>query len=93
MGVEFFPCHYCSESICDCGEYVSCDCRRKWCTLDCAVEEGFYYDEEDQDTAKCNFCQKRDVEDSELVKFLLEKLEVSRDEAVKEYYDATPDLL
>ena len=31
MSVDYYTCHNCEETFCDCGEYVSCECGNVWC--------------------------------------------------------------
>jgi hypothetical protein len=83
MGVDFFPCDRCGESICDCGPYERCNdmCGRRWCDRNCAKEDG--YDSEDD--RSCNFCRLEDVEDSPLLHFLLKEFNLSLEEAKKRY--------
>lgn len=88
MGVDFFPCDYCSETICDCGHYVMCNCGRKWCNMDCAAAEGFEYTDDDREYGSCSFCRKEAAEDSDLFKFLLNKYKLERDVVLKEYLES-----
>lgn len=89
MSVDFFPCDYCGESICDCGPYVHCECGRKWCDKQCAQKEGFRYDNENTELEhSCGFCRNEVAEDSDLLTFILKKFKVSRDEIQKEYLDS-----
>jgi len=41
MSVDFFDCIVCGESVCECGDFERCECGRKWCSLECAYEDGF----------------------------------------------------
>ena len=41
MSVDYYTCHNCEETFCDCGEYVSCECGNVWCSDECAEEEGY----------------------------------------------------
>lgn len=89
MGVDFFPCDRCSEPICDCGDWISCndDCGRRWCTLCCADQDGYSspdYDDHGNETSEtsCNFCRGEDVEDGDVLGWALKKLKLTRQEAV-----------
>jgi hypothetical protein len=82
MGVDFFPCDYCSETICDCGDYIRCDCGRVWCDEKCAKEEGFRTKRKKN---TCSFCRVEAAEDSDLFEFLLKKYNLTRDDVLKEY--------
>lgn len=90
MGVDFFPCDHCGDTICDCGVYYHCRdiCERKWCSKECAAAEGWRADKEDADDSNdysCIFCRYEDAEDSELFHFLLEKYNLTRGEVLKMY--------
>jgi hypothetical protein len=41
MSVDWFDCDVCRESICDCEDYVSCDCGRNWCSDECAEVDDY----------------------------------------------------
>jgi hypothetical protein len=84
MGVDFFPCDFCGESICDCGPYLRCRdiCGRRWCDTACAELDGFLKDEEEQDNT-CNFCRLEDVEDGVLLRFVLNHFNLPIEEAKK----------
>ncbi len=87
MNVESFPCHYCKESICDCSGYVKCRCGNKWCEgTDCADKEGH-----SKETRTCSFCRMEDVEDKDLVTFLLKKLRLTRQQAILLYFGDYPE--
>src|SRR6185369_10630827 len=74
MGVDFFPCDYCGESICDCGSYEQCNdhCYRRWCSKVCAASDG-YLDAEEYYDRSCSYCRLEEARDEQLFKFLLEK--------------------
>ena len=98
MGVEFFHCEACGKTICDAGDYYSCyDCYRHYCSDkcmeahslklvscdDCKTEEeaekhGCYW-------YLCGYCRKEMATDSELLKYALRELDMSRDELQNEY--------
>jgi hypothetical protein len=87
MGVDFFPCDHCGESICDCGDYWCCEeCGHRLCT-DCAKEhdvEG-WDDEEDEAINNCPYCKNDMATDSDLLDFALYHLEVTREELMEKY--------
>ena len=89
MGVDFFPCDYCSESICDCGDYVQCECGRKWCDEKCAEKEGYKDSDEEGEPLDptCSFCRNEQAEDSDLFNFLLKKYNLQRDAVLSEYLE------
>lgn len=41
MSVDYYACDYCGDIFCDCGDYVSCECGKHWCSEECAEEDGF----------------------------------------------------
>lgn len=88
MGVEFFPCDDCGESICDAGSYWRCDdCRHKLCD-DC--RNNHRYSEEDfGDEWACPFCLKDVVTDADLLAFLLAIMQKTREQAVLMYQEIT----
>ena len=65
MSVDFFDCDVCGESVCECGDFESCECGKKWCSLECAEEDKFIgehcklgYDTEDNECDdKCWNCE------------------------------------
>lgn len=91
MGVEFFPCDYCGESICDCGSYEQCndDCSRRWCDKKCAVADGYRDEDEeenyDENLKSCKFCRNEDVEDSPLLEYLLKHFSLTKEKAKAMY--------
>jgi hypothetical protein len=86
MGVDFFPCDACSETICECGSYRRCegDCGRRWCDLECAIKDGA--DEE----MICKYCRNEDVEEGVLLRFLLKHFKLTEKKAKKLYFKANP---
>jgi hypothetical protein len=97
VGVSFFPCDYCSRSICDCGDYIRCNdnCERRWCNDNCAEQDGFRRPDWDgadkyQDRS-CSYCRNEEAEDFALLKFMLKKYNVTRDEILKEYLASNKD--
>jgi hypothetical protein len=67
MSVDFFDCKVCGESVCECGDFVGCDCGNKWCSDECAEEDGFKkescklgYDVDDNECEKgCYSCDNQ----------------------------------
>ena len=64
MSVDFFDCKVCGESVCECGEFVGCECGRKWCSDECAQEDGFEeehcklgYEDNDDCEQECWECE------------------------------------
>lgn len=98
MGVDFFSCDGCGESICDCGSYIKCrKCEHRWCDLTCAIKNGGYKynDDEDDDDydddyeeQSCKFCRKEEAEDSDLLNFLIKKYKLNRKTVVQLYFES-----
>ena len=66
MSVDFFDCDVCGESVCECGDYVSCDCGKQWCSDECAEEDGFKregcklgYEDNDECEKECWNCENQ----------------------------------
>jgi len=76
MGVEWYTCKRCNQIFCDCGDYVRCECGSRWCDIECAEEDGFKVevDNEEEYTTSCNYCNYEDFTDEQLLKFALDKL-------------------
>ncbi len=87
MGVRWFPCDRCSRSICDCGEWVSCndDCGRDWCDDECAEKDGRRTDGNCENPT-CNFCRCEDATDDLLFNFLMKRVGLTRDDVVRLYF-------
>ena len=82
MGVDFYSCSRCGETFPDCGDYVRCDCWMKWCSDECAEKDGFVPDDEELSIeCSCKFCREE-----ELLKHCLQRLGISREEAVVDYF-------
>lgn len=86
MGVDWYGCHYCGETFPDCGFYLMCDCGNRWDSKECAEAEGY---REEKDGDSCSFCRDGEMlEDSDLVLYLLDRLELSREVAVSDYFNS-----
>lgn len=91
MGVDFFACSHCGETICDAGSYETCGgvideenleyCSRAWCDEECAKGDGY-----DEEKGSCKYCRNEELEDYELVSFLLQRLRWTREKALDEYF-------
>ena len=66
---RFFDCNVCGESVCKCGNFVSCECSREWCSDECAEVDGFErgscrfgYDMDDKEEHGCTekYCENCD---------------------------------
>jgi len=87
MGVEFFPCDICGESICDCGFYESCsNCEVSVCE-ECYEEQkekyGLVVDKDKREyfggdaLLECDCCSKKNKK--ERIKKLEEQLKKERE--------------
>ena len=87
MSVNFFPCDFCGESICDCGPYKHCpgECGRRYCDWECAEGHGITEDRDGEFTL-CEYCSGKNVQDRELIEYLLGRLGVTREQAAKDIY-------
>jgi len=72
-----YVCYEGSDSIVYCGD----NCKRRWCTVDCAVKDGFEFEND----ASCSYCRNEEAEDKDLFNFLLKKHELKREDVLKEY--------
>jgi hypothetical protein len=94
MGVDFFPCDYCGEAICDCGSYEKCECGRRWCDDKCAKGDGYlsYSDDDEIDEPSCKYCRREEAEDSELLDYLLRHYNLSRDKVLEDWRNEQAEL-
>jgi len=80
MGVDFFDCDVCGESICDAGDYESCSCGRNWCSMECAEVDEFEkehcklgYDMEDNECEEDYCCDCDNYIDESSCKYCREE--------------------
>ena len=88
MGVDWYACEKCGETFPDCGDFVRCECGVKWCSDECAEEDGYKYtydEEENIEERSCKFCREEDFTDTELLEFILILDSVTRKELVEMY--------
>lgn len=81
MGVEFLICFYCEEVFSDAEYYFTCDCGFSYCSYRCGdgkihLPEG---------TESCRTCRLEYIPDFKLVKFLLSRFSLTREEAESLY--------
>lgn len=93
MGVDYYVCNCCEDTFPDVGRFVSCNCGYRWCSADCAEEEGYRQEEDGfipegskwtQDTS-CNYCRKENHDDSALLHFALKLLGKTRENLILEF--------
>jgi hypothetical protein len=92
MGVDFLVCKRCDDTFPDCGHFVRCDCWRKWCSEQCAEEDGFREGEKYEENGwkydperTCNYCRYESADDPTLLSFLLTELGLTREEVLKQW--------
>lgn len=85
MSSRYFICPICERAF-DTTCSVCChDCGMNWCSEECALEAGaIVTDELDSDLYLCRACQGLEVDDYDLLRFLLEKVGMAREEAERE---------
>jgi len=90
MSVDWYACERCGETFPDCGDYVRCACCMKWCSDECAEKDGFVcpdvVDEDSDEESSCKFCRGEDVDNDTLLKHCLKMLDISREDAVANYF-------
>ena len=82
MGVEFFPCSQCGDTICDAGSYYRCNdnCERRWCSYSCREKEDYYGG---NDT--CGYCRQELATDSTLLYYMLNCYGLKREQVLEEW--------
>lgn len=88
MGVDFYICHYCQETFPDCGSYTHCgNCYNHWCSDECAEKEGWILpeDSDDYEDSTCSFCRREAVEDYELLEYIIDNTNFSKEEWTQYY--------
>lgn len=92
MGVDWYSCSECGETFPDCGEYCVCEeCGTWWCSEKCAEKGGAEVDDDSESytyIVSCKFCREEDAPDSELLAFVLSRLDIDRRSFVYEYYES-----
>lgn len=85
MGVDWYACSNCNETYPDCSYYFTCSaCERNFCSDKCGGREVTEpSDKKWEEGTSCVFCRGDVVDDSELVVFLLGRLNMTRDEAIE----------
>jgi hypothetical protein len=82
MGVDFFTCDHCGESICDAGDYDHCDCGKRFCSGPRDTGCGKVHENEDG-SLTCSFCRREEISDYDLLQYLLAASNLTREEAAK----------
>jgi len=91
MSIDYLSCSHCGDGFPDVIDYISCDCGRTWCCLECAEEDGFMEmpeigsTEEEYPATSCKYCREEDFDDSELLEFALDFFCSDREEIIEEY--------
>jgi hypothetical protein len=82
-------CHRFEETFPDCGSYVSCECYRRWCSDECAKEDGFKHEEwedidgDEWESRSCKHCRREDFTDTQLLEYVIKNSTVSREKLVE----------
>lgn len=95
LGVDYYSCKNCEETFPDCGHYGHCSkCETMFCG-NCYDKFVKTYGEIDKSHARyswygvslpeCDHCNGKKVNDSDLLKFALGKLKVTKTALKKEY--------
>jgi len=80
MGVDFYTCPVCEDTFPDCGEYYECEyCNTRFCSDKCANLK--IIDPENEDDKNCQLCRKEYATDSELLRFMLKRSNLTRKQA------------
>lgn len=84
MGVEYYSCKNCGETFPDVCDFEFCyACGDRWCSKECADEDGLIEDEDGEGT--CKYCRKEDFTDSELLEYALKLIHKTKADIVAEY--------
>lgn len=93
MGIDFFSCDSCGETLADCGEYDRCEfCKRRFCPP-YRNNEGcgkLQFVDENEDERNCFFCRREEISNDQLVEALRMHLGLTREGAKQLYLDMTP---
>lgn len=89
MGIDYYFCDRCGDSIPVVIDYVGCSCGYTWCSDICAkkdgYDDGFQLDEDGNEIYKdstCNYCRGDDFDNEELLRYSLELLKITREQLV-----------
>lgn len=76
FSVDYYKCDCCGKVFSDWDDDCHfCDCGKHYCSDECAEKCGFKEDL----YSTCNFCRKEDFNDSQLLDYLLDKLDLSKE--------------
>lgn len=91
MGIDYWICDGCEEPSPDCGYWTHCECGADYCEYDeCGNKQLEKYKEVDSDEEhprgllECDICTLNKIEDRNLLKIILEKYGIDREEQEKE---------
>lgn len=94
MSVDFFPCDACGESVCDCGDYWTCEeCEHRLCVgcRDKHVREVEPAEDSDDGPVElCPYCTGVLATDAELLAFALTRLRTTRAALLKTWQESRP---
>lgn len=81
MGVDYYACSKCGETFGDCGVYYNCiTCGLRYCEH-C---DGHLEEDEDSETILCKYCNPKNVNDDDMLKYFIEKSGKTKDEIVSD---------
>lgn len=95
MSVLYFICHHCQRTFPDNIQFEQCQCGRHWCSMKCAERDKYcdtkhdYLGEGFRDGWTCGYCREELATDSDLLRFLLERYNLTRDQAEQLYRERT----
>jgi len=101
MSVDFYACSRCGDTFPDCGDYSYCEfCGNHYCSENCSElklvksdedEDESNEDDEQDEQYNCCICRKEVATDDILLKALLKRFELTREDAVKIWKDDDND--
>lgn len=101
MGVDFYTCANCAYNYPDCGDYFRCSgCEEGFCSDKCGgrqiIEEESDEEVDDEhykeELTSCILCRKESVTDNTLLHFLLNKFNLTYEQALELYKKEPEDL-
>jgi len=86
MGVDFLTCmnEGCKRTFADCGAFFPCSCGESFCSEECGNRQIEEPETDEYDALySCNLCRGETILNNDLLKFLLEKYNITYKEAVE----------
>lgn len=92
MGIDFYTCENCGRNFPDCTDYFGCfTCGARFCSSECGGSEIDDSEEDDNDEdnyekiTTCVLCRKEEATDTQLLHFLLEHFNLTREQVMEMY--------